>query len=273
MNNSQDLSRLAPCAAPVLPSSFLSGSVPVDWRRSLVGESGCTVYQTMDPHHGEIYLKHGEGVFAHDVVAEHERLVWLGAFWPVPEVAGFHHERDQAWLMTRAVSGRTAWEVLGDADADAEAISFSLGRFLQRLHGIPANACPFDASHSIRLELARERIARGEVDEDDFDDARKGWSAAQVWSELQSLLPIRADKVVTHGDFSLDNLLVEDGQITGCIDVGRCGMADRYQDIAIMWNCLGEFGDQCRSAFLRGYGLDSPDDRRLSFFLLLDELF
>lgn len=238
-----------------------------------MGESGCTVYQTTDLHHGEIYLKHGEGVFAHDVVAEHERLVWLGAFWPVPEVAGFHHERDQAWLMTRAVSGRTAWEVLGDADADAEAISFSLGRFLQRLHGIPANACPFDASHSIRLELARERIARGEVDEDDFDDARKGWSAAQVWSELQSLLPIRADKVVTHGDFSLDNLLVEDGQITGCIDVGRCGMADRYQDIAIMWNCLGEFGDQCRSAFLRGYGLDSPDDRRLSFFLLLDELF
>ncbi|MCY3126397.1 hypothetical protein ECE26_17640, partial [Acinetobacter baumannii] len=37
------------------------------------------------------------------------------------------------------------------------------------------------------------------------------------------------------------NLIFDEGKLIGCIDVGRVGIADRYQDLAILWNCLGEF--------------------------------
>lgn len=79
--------------------------------------------------------------------------------------------------------------------------------------------------------------------------------------------------MVTHGDFSLDNLMIREGEVTGCIDVGRMGVADRYQDLAILWNSLGEFGPELQARLLEQYGVEEPDQRRLRFHLLLDELF
>ncbi len=119
----------------------------------------------------------------------------------------------------------------------------------------------------------RERIDAGLVDTGDFDEERRGWTAEQVWDELVGLLPLALDSVVTHGDFSLDNLLLLGGEAVGCIDVGRVGIADRWQDLAILWNCLGEFDPLVRDALLAGYGVAAVDERKLRIHLLLDELF
>jgi aminoglycoside 3'-phosphotransferase-1 len=113
----------------------------------------------------------------------------------------------------------------------------------------------------------------GLVDADDFDDERKGLSAEQVWKEMHALLPLSSDPVVTHGDFSLDNLIFDKGELAGCIDVGRVGIADRYQDLAILWNCLGEFSPSLQKRFLQKYGMTYPDMNKLQFHLMLDEFF
>lgn len=145
--------------------------------------------------------------------------------------------------------------------------------YLRRLHEIPATAAPFRGDHHSRLVVARQRIDAGTVDVDDFDEEREGWTADQVWNELQHLLPLTEHSVVTHGDFSLDNILLVDGVVAGCIDVGRAGLADPYQDLAILWNCLREFGSALQARLFTSYGIDLPDERRLQFHLLLDELF
>ena len=51
--------------------------------------------------------------------------------------------------------------------------------------------------------------------------------------------------VISHSD----NLIFDEGKLIGCIDVGRVGIADRYQDLAILWNCLGEFSFITETAF------------------------
>ncbi|MFP5456852.1 MAG: APH(3') family aminoglycoside O-phosphotransferase, partial [Alphaproteobacteria bacterium] len=48
---------------------------------------------------------------------------------------------------------------------------------------------------------------------------------------------------------------------------------DRYQDVAIAWNSLGEFGADLQHRFLLRYGIAKLDARRLEFHLTLDEFF
>jgi len=64
-----------------------------------------------------------------------------------------------------------------------------------------------------------------------------------------------------------------DGDVIGCIDAGRVGIADRYQDVALLWNSLGDFDASLQDRFLEQYGIADADERKLQFHLLLDEIF
>jgi aminoglycoside 3'-phosphotransferase-1 len=90
----------------------------------------------------------------------------------------------------------------------------ALARFLRRLHAVPVQDCPFDSGHRVRLARARVRVEAGLVDVDDFDEERRGWSAAQVLEQTMALLPQPTEAVVTHGDFSLHNIVMQEGELT-----------------------------------------------------------
>lgn len=244
------------------------------WEREASGESGAGVYRL----HGkkdcpDLFLKHGNDAVADQITDEMTRMLWLVRYIPVPEVVQFVRTPDRAWLLMSAMNGVTARHMLESQPEPGPAVVDALAAFLRRLHAIPVSACPFNADHTVRLRLARQRIDAGAVDVDDFDDEREGWTAEQVWEALQRHLPLVPDPVVTHGDFSLDNLMIHDGAVVGCIDVGRAGVADCYQDLAILWNSLGEFGEALQERMFLQYGLAVPDQRKLQFHLLLDELF
>jgi len=225
------------------------------------------------PDAPDLFLKQGQDAGADDLTEEMGKLRWFGRHAPVPRIEQFVATPGEAWLLTQALPGATAYDALAARPDDRGAIVEALAIFLRRLHAIPASSCPFNAAPAHRLALARDRIDAGLVDEEDFDEERGGWTAEQVWDAANSLLPFEPDLVVTHGDYSLDNILVSDGKVVGCIDLGRAGLADRYQDLAILWNGLGEFGEDSRDRFLTCYGTPVPDRRRLQFHLLMDELF
>jgi aminoglycoside 3'-phosphotransferase-1 len=211
---------------------------------------------------------------ADDVTAELARLVWLAPRLPVPAVRGFVRLPDEAFLLTTAVPGASAYERLVARPARRAAVVGELARFLRRVHALPLADCPFHAGHELRLADARRNVDAGRVAEDDFDDERAGWSAERVWDATRALLPLPFERVVTHGDFSLDNVLLDEaGRVTGCSAGGRAGAADPYQDLAILWNNLEEFGADAQRELWRAYGVAEPDARKLRFHLCLDELF
>ncbi|WP_347304094.1 APH(3')-I family aminoglycoside O-phosphotransferase [Croceibacterium sp. TMG7-5b_MA50] len=261
------------CAAMEVPACMSAALSGYRWSRNLVGKAGAAVYQL----HGrsdapDLFLKQGEGILADDLMAEAARLRWMAGRVPAPAVVRFVMTTDTAWLLSTALPGETAYQRLVACPNDRPAIVDALAVFLRRLHAVPVAACPFSSDHAYRLLLAKERIKAGLVDESDFDEEQEGWTAGQVWDALQSLLPLAPDPVVTHGDFSLDNLLMVAGEVVGCIDVGRAGIGDRYQDLAVLWNCLGEFGADLQDRLFTEYAIE-PDRRKLRFHLLLDELF
>ena len=258
---------------PALPSGVAARTAGYLWYRDLIGESGGSVYRLAgDAGSGDLFLKHGRDSAADDVTDEAVRLLWLTDRMPVPYVVHFERTGADAWLLMTALPGRTAYQVLEDEPGCRTGTVRAVARFLRNLHSVPVDACPFTSDAAHRLSRARERIDAGLVEEDDFDGERQGWTAGQVWDAMIALLPLAPDPVVTHGDFSLDNLLLEGGEVVGLIDLGRVGIADRWQDLAILWNCLGEFDPTLRDVFLDAYGVKC-DVGKLRFHLMLDECF
>lgn len=259
-----------------MPASLRTAVAGYEWVRDSAGESDAAVYRLQGRDGApDLFLKHGKGVAAAELADELARLRWLAPYLPVPVVVQFARVAapDQAWLLMTALPGTTASAVLEANPALRSTVVDAMAAFLRRLHALPVSGCPFDAGPAVRLDQARQRIDAGLVDTDDFDAERKGWTAEQVWAALQDCQPVAPDLVVTHGDFSLENILLQDGAVVGCLDVGRSGVADRYQDLAIVWRALGELDAALQQRFAEQYGLLDIDQGKLQFHLLLDELF
>jgi aminoglycoside 3'-phosphotransferase-1 len=174
-------------------------------------------------------------------------------------------------MLTAALPGQPAYECLVSPAPQRTATVRTIAVFLRRLHALPIDSCPVLADHPYRLRQARHNLEAGLFEPSDFDDHRQGRTPAQVWAELTALVPTRVSRVVTHGDFSLENIFLHRGRVTGLLDVGRLGIADPYQDLAILWNKLAEFGPALQREFLPAYGLQHLDKRKPNFHLCLDE--
>ena len=77
-------------------------------------------------------------------------------------------------------------------------------------------------------------------------------------------------------------MFIKDDRIAGFIDLGKAGMADRYQDIALCYRSLkhnaeGAYGGKVYEGFqpeklFEELGIE-PDWEKVRYYLLLDELF
>lgn len=253
--------------ANTLTTGFLATPVAI-------GESGCQTWRLDGadnrPH---AYLKHGRGALSDAIADEMVRLRWMRPHLPVPRIIQFVANAEESWLVTEPITGKSARQHLDEGSIPTDAIIDALASFMRRVHSVSQAECPYDARLPRRLIDARVRIEAEVVDVEDFDEERQGWSAENVWVALQSSLPKSLDPVFTHGDFSLDNILLDGAHVTGCIDVGDAGVADRYQDIAICWSDLSEYGAAAQARFLKHYGVGGGDRGKLDFYQLLNELF
>jgi aminoglycoside phosphotransferase len=198
------------------------------------------------------------------------RLGWLaGHGIPCPAVVA--HE--PGILVTTTLPGRSGAEVWpadqrpGLADAFAD--------LLRAVHSLPAADCPFDRSLGLTIPAAEAAVGAGHVDLDDLDPGRQGWTAERLLARLHTTRPATEELVVCHGDPTLANVFCDDhGHLTGVIDVGRLGVADRYLDLAIASRSLTSRWHQAYgSRLLRRYGLDRVDLGKIQFYRLLDEFF
>lgn len=200
------------------------------------------------------------------------RLRWLQAHGqPAPIVMDTAEEAGRRWVLMSALPGRDLASVPELAPRQVVEL---LADALRGLHAIPTSGCPFDQRLALRLRAAQARVEAGQVDADDFDDERLGQSPQQVFAELCATRPDHEDRVVSHGDACLPNLMVSDGHFSGFIDCGRLGVADRYQDLALAARSLVHNFDDTRwvTPLFQRYGIVA-DERRLAFYRLLDEFF
>lgn len=206
----------------------------------------------------------------HPLARECARLRWLRGRVPVPEVAVFTEDAGHAWLLTTTLPGMSIADAAGRMRA--EDLVETLAAALRTLHAVDMSQCPFDETLPVRLERARRRMERGLVDETDFDARRLGRTAADLFDELVATIPPDDDRVLTHGDYSLPNIIIAGGVLSGFVDVAACGRSDRWVDIALAMRSI-EFnlGAHAVTPFLEAYGIERADRRKADFYQLLDE--
>ncbi|MBB3356104.1 aminoglycoside 3'-phosphotransferase-2 [Rhizobium sp. BK049] len=240
--------------------------------RDALGRSAASVFRLEGEGLPALYLKvEAVGPFG-ELADEAARLAWLkDSGLPCPEVIACESDGERNWLLLSALPGTD----LASASALAPLARIELlAEALLDLHRLPITFCPFDHRLEKRLPVARARMETGIVDEQNFDPARLGKSAAELFAELESMRPGSEDLVVTHGDACLPNFVALHGQFSGYIDCSRLGVADRYQDIALACRSIADnFGEALVQPFLYHYGLPAPDPARLSYYQLLDEFF
>ena len=70
--------------------------------------------------------------------------------------------------------------------------------------------------------------------------------------------------MLTHGDYCLPNVLVELGQLTGLVDVGRSGLGNPRDDLAAgLWSLHYNFGHGFGHQFLESYGAPTMNDKEM----------
>ena len=206
-------------------------------------DGGTTFYA---PVH-RVYVKWAPAGTPLDLAAEAERLTWAALHTPVPEVLAHGSDDEGAWLVTRAVPGRSAVDPVWMA-RPLDAVR-AVGVGLRALHdALPVDRCRFTWS-------VEERLAR-------LDDPVRA-------TELAPPPPV--DRlVVCHGDACVPNtLLSDDGSWLAHVDLGRLGVADRWADLAIAtWSSVWNYGPGYEDALLEAYGI-TPDPQRTQYYRAL----
>jgi aminoglycoside phosphotransferase len=209
-------------------------------------------------------------------------LRWLGGRAGAPRVQHFEESAGRGWLFLSAVPGRAAAALAGEVGA--ERLLRALARALRQLHELPVADCPFQRGVEHMVHEAWRRARAGLVDLDAFEPRHRGLSADDLLRELEAKAPAEEDLVFVHGDYCLPNILLSGPgpggprraalKVTGLVDWGRAGIADRYQDLALLLRSFDRnTGSRLPDLLAREYGLTALDEAKLSFYQLLDGFF
>ncbi|WP_371627659.1 APH(3'') family aminoglycoside O-phosphotransferase [Streptomyces sp. NBC_01116] len=250
-----------------------------DWLPVAAGESGASVFRAADATR---YAKCVPTADSAALEAERDRIVWLsGQGVPGPRVLDWYAGDAGACLVTRAVTGVPADQVRAE---DLRAAWGHIADAVRRLHEVAVASCPFRRGLDSVVDVARDVVARDAVYSEFLPTEQRRVPPAELLARLTGEVPRRrdqeaADTVVCHGDLCLPNIILdpESLEVSGFIDLGRLGAADRHADLALLLaNARETWVDEERArvadaAFAERYGI-APDQERLRFYLHLDPL-
>lgn len=199
---------------------------------------------------------------------EYDALTWLNDKLSVPEVILFQEENGYEYLITRGLKGDMVFNYNVDVAIKILKTAFD------SLYSVDISSCPFNVSLSYRLETATKNVLDGLIKDKDLKK-----ETLDRFGSVENLLKylkenkIKEELCFTHGDPSLPNIFAYDSKFSGFIDMGECGIGDKWFDLAI-----------CEKSIIRNFGSEYArllydnlnivrDKEKVDYYLLLLELF
>ena len=168
--------------------------------------------------------------------------------------------------------------------ASPEKLISSLADAIELLWRVDISSCPVSAKLDEKLAAARNTVELGLADTENAEPepwGKGGFASPEallLW--LENNRP-EEDPVFSHGDLCLPNILFCEKGLSGFIDLGRGGISDRWNDIAICHrslkdNYVGKYARKTYSGFdpdmLFSFLGIQKDPEKLQYYKLLDEL-
>ena len=214
---------------------------------------------------------------------EHQMMKWLENKVFAPKCICHCDENGMNYLLMTKIPGKMSCDDI--FMKNPETLISVLTETIKYLWSIDILDCPVKNDLSTILSEAEYRVDHDMVDVDDAEPDTFGKNGFKDPEELlRWLYDNRPDEdfVLCHGDFSLPNIFINDGRFSGFVDIGRMGIADRYQDIAIclrslhhnfsgIYNGISYTGYD-EKMFFSALGIE-PDYNKIRYYTLLDELF
>lgn len=221
--------------------------------------------------------------FCEESDREYKIMQWLKDKLPVPEVLCRGKDKEKNYLVMSRLSGKMSCdeEYMRQPGVLAEALAEGLKMFWK----VDVSDCPYSSDLDEKLRMAKYKVEHGLVDVDNVEPdtfGPEGFENPQAL--LDWLIENRPEEelVFSHGDYCLPNVFLKDGKVSGFLDLGRAGVADKYQDIALCYRSFlhnyegkyggGSYGDVNPEIVFEKLGM-KPDWEKIKYYILLDELF
>ncbi|MDW7656898.1 MAG: APH(3') family aminoglycoside O-phosphotransferase [Bacillota bacterium] len=211
-------------------------------------------------------------------------LVWLDGKVPVPKIIEAETLDGYSFLLMSRLTGEMACS--DNSLQHIEDTVRALANGLKQLWQIDISSCPCSNKISEKLRQAKYNIEKGLVHTDNFNPETFSSEGFKDVSDLYKYLDRnrpQEDIVFSHGDFCLPNVFVSGPVATGFLDWGNGGVADRWQDIALCVRSLrynyidfAEYGENEYEKYKKQLFLEiglEPDEAKIRYYILLDELF
>lgn len=236
--------------------------------KDTIGCSSASIYSYTN-YDKELYLK----IEKTNPEFEHEQkiLKWLQDRLPVPKIVAQCKENGYDYLlMTKAIGEISCSEQYLN---NPETLVMLLAEGIKMLQAVNISDCPFDCTLKNKLNIARERIENGQIDMYDWEENTQFNSPEELYDYL--IINQHEEEIVfSHGDYCLPNVFLNEETVTGFIDLGRAGIADRWQDIAL---CVRSLRHNLKNEkyidLLFEYLEIQPNYEKIRYYILLDELF
>lgn len=213
---------------------------------------------------------------------EYHVMEWLQDKLPVPRVLGYERDDRKTYLLMTKVPGE-----MSCADRymnDPELLTSMLAEGLQMLWKVDISSCPYTWKLEKKLQMAKHTVENNLVDMDDVEPdtfGENGFKDPKNLLEWLNSHKPEENPVLCHGDFCLPNIFLANGKVSGYIDLGKTGVADKWQDIALCYrSLLHNFDGKYTGKKYQGFHADllfekleiEPEWDKIRYYILLDEL-
>lgn len=217
------------------------------------------------------------------VTKQVEMMQWLKAKIPVPQILAYEVEKDKSYLLMSKMDGKMSCDT--EYLEQPHILVQALANGLKLLWEVDVEECPRLRDLNNILNEARKRVEQELIDIEDAEPTTFGENGfnnpEELLEWLENNLP-EFEPVLSHGDFCLPNIFLENGKIKGYIDLGKTGIGDKWNDIALCYRSLkhnfdGTYGGRVYTDFNPNMLFEKleikPNWEKINYYLLLDELF